>query len=318
MAAAEPKLRWAANAARQLGVWLPPGKIRSPPPDLGREHRASVDVLVPRHFGRRVHCGGGVNSTVRRVAWRRCNGLVVRGDMDNGFVAEPAVTLSGGAAVLSTCTFLDICPLATATLSAKVGHVVRASVGERASILLSHPLPIQPNCVDGAGVCRGSSFPMAIDWRRGAGAVAMRRRFSLVVAAERVGVQFLGETNFGRKLCLRAGNNDACGCRFFLLGCCRFSCLSQLLSSGENLVLALRDRRQRHFWCRTLLEGVVSKTFSFAHAVGFVVDARCGCIFFFCLWSSRTIDCIFLLLYQYMKLALSCVARFKNNSLEFK
>uniref|UniRef100_A0A0E0HE54 Uncharacterized protein n=1 Tax=Oryza nivara TaxID=4536 RepID=A0A0E0HE54_ORYNI len=67
MAAAEPKLRWAANAAR-LGVWLPPGKIRSPPPDLGREHRASVDVLVPRRFGRRVHCGGGVNSTVRRVA----------------------------------------------------------------------------------------------------------------------------------------------------------------------------------------------------------------------------------------------------------
>uniref|UniRef100_A0A0D9Y3A9 Uncharacterized protein n=1 Tax=Oryza glumipatula TaxID=40148 RepID=A0A0D9Y3A9_9ORYZ len=186
MAAAEPKLRWTANAARQLGVWLPPGKIRSPPPDLGREHRASVDVLVPRRFGRRVHCGGGVNSTVRRVAWRRRNGLVVRGDMDNGFVAEPVVTLSGGAAVLSTCTFPDICPLATATLSAKVGHVGWASVGERASILLSHPLPIQPNCVDGAGVCRGSSFPMAIDWRHGAGAVAVRRRFSLVVAAERV------------------------------------------------------------------------------------------------------------------------------------
>nr|BAD36108.1 hypothetical protein [Oryza sativa Japonica Group] len=210
MAAAEPKLRWAANAARQLGVCLPPGKMRSPPPDLGREHHASVDVLVPHRFGRRVHCGGWVNSTVRRVAWRRRSGLVVRGDTDNGFVAEPAVTLSGGATVLSTFTFLDICPLATATLSAKVGHVGQASVGERASILLSHPLPIQPNCVDGAGVCRGSSFPMAIDWRRGAGAVAVRRRFSLVVAAERVGVQFLGETNFGRKLCLRAGNNDAC------------------------------------------------------------------------------------------------------------
>uniref|UniRef100_A0A0D3GIH7 Uncharacterized protein n=1 Tax=Oryza barthii TaxID=65489 RepID=A0A0D3GIH7_9ORYZ len=63
---------------------------------------------------------------------------------------------------------------------------------------------------------------MAIDWQRGAGAVAVRRRFSLVVAAERVGVQFLGETNFGRKLCLRAGNNDACGAVFSSWGVAAF------------------------------------------------------------------------------------------------
>ncbi|KAB8083522.1 hypothetical protein EE612_005745, partial [Oryza sativa] len=50
--------------------------------------------------------------------------------------------------------------LATAT-----GHVEQASVGERGSILLSHPLPIQPNCVDGARARRGSCTFMMADQR---------------------------------------------------------------------------------------------------------------------------------------------------------
>jgi hypothetical protein len=53
---------------------------------------------------------------------------------------------------------------------------------------------------------------------------------------------------------------------FFPLGVLLHFLSFPLLSSGENLVLAPWDRRQRHLWCRSLLGAVVSKTFSFALA----------------------------------------------------
>jgi hypothetical protein len=80
------------------------------------------------------------------------------------------------------------CPLATSPLPTKDGRVVQASVGERGSFLLSHPLPIEPNCADGAGACQESSSPLTVGWRRGAHAVAMRWRFSMMVAAECAGL----------------------------------------------------------------------------------------------------------------------------------
>uniref|UniRef100_A0A0E0C570 Uncharacterized protein n=1 Tax=Oryza meridionalis TaxID=40149 RepID=A0A0E0C570_9ORYZ len=66
-----------------------------------------------------------------------------------------------------------------APLPTKDGRVGKTSVGEMGSILLSHPLPIQPNCVDGVRACQES-----VGRHRGADAVAVRLRFSMVVAAE--------------------------------------------------------------------------------------------------------------------------------------
>jgi hypothetical protein len=62
----------------------------------------------------------------------------------------------------------------------------------------SHPLPIQPNCVDVVGACRGSSSSLTVCRRHGAGAVATRRRLLTVVAVERAGV-FLGRDEIRTK-----------------------------------------------------------------------------------------------------------------------
>lgn len=110
------------------------------------------------------------------------------------------------------------CPLAMAPLSTKDGHVERASVGERGSILLSHPLPIQPNCMDGARAHRGGgSCPfLTADQQRGVArgghALKVFERW-LQQECDRK-LSWEGWNNYGRKLCLRGSNDDAYGCRF--------------------------------------------------------------------------------------------------------
>uniref|UniRef100_A0A0D9VHH6 Uncharacterized protein n=1 Tax=Leersia perrieri TaxID=77586 RepID=A0A0D9VHH6_9ORYZ len=113
-------------------------------------------------------------------AWRggrQDNGKVFwrpEGDAGNQTEAELSSAPAGGCFRLATGFFPDFRPLAATPLPTKDGHVGWASVGERGSILLSHPLPIQPNCVDGSGARRLSNFLLLASGRRGAGAVATR------------------------------------------------------------------------------------------------------------------------------------------------
>lgn len=67
----------------------------------------------------------------------------------------------------------------------------------------------------------------------------------------------------------------------FLLWCCCIFFPSQLLSLGENLVLAPWDGTQRCYWCCSLFGGIISKISCFTLAAGVVVDTRCGCFFSF-------------------------------------
>lgn len=149
--------------------------------------------MLRRTFQCCKHCDGGCHrhgvedgkATAETVLWSE-------DDAGNRIMAESAVALSGGNCGSLTGFNPDFCPLATAPLPTKDGHVRQASVRERGSILLSHPLLIQLNYVDGAGACQGSSSFMTVGRQRGADAVAVRRRLSTVVAAECAGAYFLG------------------------------------------------------------------------------------------------------------------------------
>uniref|UniRef100_A0A0E0JMH4 Uncharacterized protein n=1 Tax=Oryza punctata TaxID=4537 RepID=A0A0E0JMH4_ORYPU len=219
---------WRGEQRRREDAW---------PMQHGAERGSGRSALHGASGGRRaaearlaaaVHCFGPTRGPVVR-----------RGDEDRRL--EVAVTRStrdgddGGAVkwVLQTCDALRSRRKSSCsdTWPPQDGHVGRASAGMRGYILLSHPLPRQPNYIGNV-----SDVKLLLDGRlvvrRWCGGHASK----LVVATDFQAISMREEKFKGKSLALRASNGDAC---------VRRSALG-VFSSGENHILAPQGERWWH------------------------------------------------------------------------